>query len=179
MAGWFRRNLFGFFTKENFIIKTQRIKKRAKYIGFIFFAGFIYLLDNIETVPYFERKRIMLLSEENEVEHFIDDNKDLELLPSDSKYVKNLNILGKYLLENISEEEREKKWTFNVINSPFVNAYSKLGKNVYFTSAIFDLLETNSQVAAILAHEISHCLIRHQAERLSTQLVFLPVINLM
>lgn len=164
--------------KKYYYEKGQKIKKRSKYVAIIFLGGFIYLLDSVEKVPYFERRRIMLLSEEDENKNFQKLNAKYKLLSNDSEEVVYLNKIAKKVLNSIGEEDEKKSWTFNVIESKTVSAHSELGRNIFFTTQILKDLDNEGDIAAVLAHECSHSLIRHQAERLSSQLVFIPVVNL-
>ena len=52
-------------------------------------------------------------------------------------------------------------WTFGVIDSPTVNAFSAPGGYVYVTTGLLKLVENEAQLAGILAHEIGHVSGRH------------------
>lgn len=52
-------------------------------------------------------------------------------------------------------------WTFGVLNSPTVNAFSAPGGYVYVTTALLKLIDNEAQLAAVLAHEIGHISGRH------------------
>jgi len=54
------------------------------------------------------------------------------------------------------------KYTFRVINNPVVNAYSASGGFIYINTGVLDILESEDEVAAILAHEIAHTNKDHQ-----------------
>ncbi len=55
-------------------------------------------------------------------------------------------------------------WTFGVINSPNVNAFASPGGYIVLTLGLYQLLENESQLAAILAHEISHVIKKHHLD---------------
>ena len=48
-----------------------------------------------------------------------------------------------------------------------INAFALPGGQVFITRALFDRLETEGQLAGVLAHEIVHVLSRHGAERIA------------
>jgi len=50
-----------------------------------------------------------------------------------------------------------------------VNAFALPGGQVFITAALFEKLETEGQVAGVLAHEVGHVIERHGAERLAQQ----------
>jgi len=60
-------------------------------------------------------------------------------------------------------------YTFHVVDSPEVNAFALPGGPVYVNSALVDLCDTEDQLAAVLAHEMSHVAARHATEMLTTQ----------
>jgi predicted Zn-dependent protease len=58
------------------------------------------------------------------------------------------------------------KFTFRVINSPEINAYSTSGGSVYVTTGLLDSAESEDEVAAVIAHEIVHILKNDFIEKL-------------
>jgi hypothetical protein len=52
-------------------------------------------------------------------------------------------------------------WTFGVMNSPTVNAFSAPGGYVYVTTGLLKLVDNEAQLAGVLAHEIGHISGRH------------------
>lgn len=170
MTSFFRNKITKI--KENF-------RKRKKFVGLIFLGGFCYLLGHVETTPYFERKRIMLISEEKEHEYKDLTNEPEKYLPDDDEHVVLLRQIGKRLLDSVAEEEQKKPWTFNLTTDPTKFALSQPGKNIIVHKKLFEIFDSEEEIAAILAHELSHSLIRHSIESVSTELIFFPVINLL
>ena len=60
-------------------------------------------------------------------------------------------------------------YTFHVVDSPEVNAFALPGGPVYVNSALIELCDTEDQLAAVLAHEMSHVAARHATEMLTTE----------
>lgn len=58
-------------------------------------------------------------------------------------------------------------WTFGVINSPNVNAFAAPGGYIVVTLGLYQLLENESQLASVLAHEISHVIEKHHLDAIS------------
>lgn len=52
-------------------------------------------------------------------------------------------------------------WTFGVLNSDHVNAYSAPGGYVFVTKGLLARVENEAQLAGVLAHEIAHVTKRH------------------
>lgn len=53
-------------------------------------------------------------------------------------------------------------YTFRVINDATINAYSAAGGFIYVNTGLLDILESEDELAAILAHEIHHTDASHQ-----------------
>ncbi len=50
-----------------------------------------------------------------------------------------------------------------------INAFALPGGQVFITAALFDQLETEGQLAGVMAHEIAHVVARHSAEQIAKQ----------
>lgn len=50
----------------------------------------------------------------------------------------------------------QEDWTVRVLNTTLVNAFAGPGNYVYVTVGLLDLLEDQSELAAVLAHEVVH-----------------------
>lgn len=74
-------------------------------------------------------------------------------------------IIGKSLADYCSRPEL--KFRFAVLNSEHVNAYSAPGGYVFITKGLYDVLPNDEQLAAVLAHEISHITRRHALKVIS------------
>lgn len=48
------------------------------------------------------------------------------------------------------------KYTFRIVNDPVINAYSTAGGYVYINTGLLDVLESEDELASIIAHEIAH-----------------------
>lgn len=65
-----------------------------------------------------------------------------------------VNRVGMWLAVNSSRPELP--WKFGVIDSDAINAFAAPGGNVFITSAMLMQLNSEAELAAVLAHEISH-----------------------
>lgn len=70
------------------------------------------------------------------------------------------------------------KYEFNVVNTSLVNAFALPGGKVCITRGLLSHLENESQLAAILAHEIGHVTARHGVRTLSREMLMGGLINL-
>jgi len=62
-------------------------------------------------------------------------------------------------------------FTFRIISSPAINAYSLAGGFVYVSTGILDILENEDEIAAVLGHEIAHTTESHQVRQMHSKAV--------
>lgn len=81
-----------------------------------------------------------------------------KLLPNEDiqKYV---NLVGKHVANQT--DRKELKWCFGVIDSKAINAFAAPGGFILITSSLLELLESEDELAAVLAHEIAHVVKKH------------------
>lgn len=65
-------------------------------------------------------------------------------------------------------DRRDIEYHFTVIESDQVNAFAAPGGFIYFYTGLLKEMDDESQMAAVMAHEISHVVARHGAKRLQT-----------
>lgn len=75
-----------------------------------------------------------------------------------------INTMGQRLVP-VSERPNI-PYTFQVVDSPEVNAFATLGGFVYITTGAIAAAQTEDQVAGVLAHEIAHIASRHGVRQL-------------
>ena len=61
-------------------------------------------------------------------------------------------------------------YQFTVLHSDVVNAFALPGGPVYITRGLLENLQTEGQLAAVLAHEITHINSRHGSQQISRQM---------
>ena len=70
-----------------------------------------------------------------------------------------VSLVGRHLADQSSRPALP--WTFGILATESVNAFSAPGGFVLLTQGLMDLLDTEDELAAILAHEIAHILRKH------------------
>ncbi len=78
-----------------------------------------------------------------------------------------INKLGMRLVKNADSVKTP--FTFYLVNNPNINAYAYFGGNVVLHSALFRYSQNESQLASVMAHEISHVTQRHLARMMEDQ----------
>jgi predicted Zn-dependent protease len=89
-----------------------------------------------------------------------------------------VNIVGQRLA---SVSKAEWKYSFKVIDSPEVNAFALPGGYVYVFTGLRKVAQTDDELAAVLAHEITHAENHHYAQqykKASTRGALLSVFSL-
>ncbi len=113
--------------------------------------------------------------------------KEEKILPDSDPRVQEVRRLGRLLVERIPADERKKRpfeYTFDVVDNKELNAFAVPGGPIYFHTGLLDRLQTEDQVAGILAHEIIHVRNQHWASAYADQtkrqlgiLVVLSILN--
>jgi predicted Zn-dependent protease len=60
-------------------------------------------------------------------------------------------------------------WKFHVVDDPAINAFAIPGGHVYVNTGLIANAGTASELAGVMAHEISHVIARHSTEQMSRQ----------
>lgn len=77
---------------------------------------------------------------------------------SDEGAQQRVNLVGRWVASQTSRPGLP--WTFGVIDTPEVNAFAAPGGFILVTRGLYQLLSSDSELAAVLGHEISHCVQR-------------------
>jgi Zn-dependent protease with chaperone function len=80
-------------------------------------------------------------------------------LSDDKKVTERVDRVGHRLLEQ--NHIHDFTYTFNVLESHELNAFSAGAGHVFITTRLLALLETDDELAAVLGHEIGHCECHH------------------
>lgn len=60
-------------------------------------------------------------------------------------------------------------WEFHVVQDPEINAFAIPGGHVYINTGLIAAAKNASELAGVMAHEISHVVARHSTEQISRQ----------
>lgn len=66
---------------------------------------------------------------------------------------------------------KDYNWEFNLVNNAEVNAWCLPGGKIVVYSGILPLIASDTDLAVVLGHEISHAILKHGNERMSQQLL--------
>ena len=65
-----------------------------------------------------------------------------------------VNLIGRWVASQTASPDYP--WTFAVIDMPEYNAFAAPGGYVFMTRGLYEVLQSDDEVAAVLAHEMSH-----------------------
>lgn len=85
----------------------------------------------------------------------------------DSAWQRYIQQLGARLAA--TGERPDLPWTFRVVDDPAVNAFAVPGGFVYVTRGILAHLNSEAELASVVAHEIGHVTARHTVSQMSNQ----------
>ena len=74
-----------------------------------------------------------------------------------------VNRVGQRLVAN--SEEPNETFTFTVIDSPDINAFATPGGYIYINRGLLAYLDSEAEMAGVLAHEIGHITGNHHSRR--------------
>lgn len=78
-----------------------------------------------------------------------------------------VNVVGRWVASQTSRSGLP--WTFGVIDTPEINAFAAPGGYVLITRGLYELLSSDAELAAVLGHEIGHCVQRDHYEVIHKQ----------
>ena len=88
-------------------------------------------------------------------------------LVRDDELQRYVNQVGRWIAQHT--ERPELPWRFGVLDTSTINAYAAPGGFVFITRGMFRLLDSESALAGVLAHEIGHVLRRHHLAAIRSQ----------
>jgi predicted Zn-dependent protease len=89
------------------------------------------------------------------------------LVPDDALQ-RDVDAVGRRIVENSAVRETDWPFDFHLLaDAQTVNAFALPGGQVFITSALFQRLETEGQLAGVLGHEIGHVVARHGAQKIA------------
>ncbi len=89
-------------------------------------------------------------------------------LHPDQNLQRYVNRVGKWVA--MHSERSELPWNFGVIDAETINAFAMPGGSVLVSHGLVKRLQSESELAAVLAHEIAHVVKKHQLSAIQSSL---------
>lgn len=138
---------------------------------FVFAISVVALLLGCATTGPGGKKDLILISDDQEIGLGLEFDKQVR---SESKVLDNAQWQS-YFTETgqriVTVSDRKNiEYHFTVIKSDDINAFATPGGYVYIYTGLLKLMDSEAQLAAVTAHEISHVVARHGVKRLQQAL---------
>jgi predicted Zn-dependent protease len=136
-------------------------------------VGFFMYMTNTEVNPVTGAKQHVTLTPEQEVRLGIQSAPEMaaqmggEVSASDPR-TQEVQRIGKSIVEH--SEASHSPWHFHyhlLADTKTVNAFALPGGQVFITLGLLNKLQTEAQLAGVLAHETGHVIERHSAQQLA------------
>jgi len=142
--------------------QAERLIEEGRHILFIGHAGHPEVIGTFGQVPAaFEHiDPAQQVREHVWVSPYYEDNLPLLRDEQVDSYVKRL---GEQLVDNIPAELRQPafRYSFQVVNLKEINAFALPGGPMFLNRGMLDAAKTDGEVIGVMAHEISHVVLRH------------------
>lgn len=86
-------------------------------------------------------------------------------------YNEMLQNVGERISQQVFWDMPMAEWEFVVFDQPEINAFAMPGGKVGVFMGLFQIVETEDELASVVAHEIAHVTARHTHERISQGMV--------
>ncbi|MEO0294187.1 MAG: M48 family metallopeptidase [candidate division WOR-3 bacterium] len=129
---------------------------------------FIFFISCVTTGPG-GKTDLILISSEEEVrigEQVAKDVESKEKLVSNSAIQSYVNEVGQKIVRVCDRKDIEYK--FKVIEKEDINAFACPGGFIYIYTGLLKTLDSEAELAAVLAHEVSHVVARHSVKKLQS-----------
>lgn len=127
-------------------------------------------LSACETAPVTGRKQLILLSEDQAQEMGLQAYKQIlqeKKISHNSAQQQRIRRVGQRIAAVSGRPNLP--WEFTLIENEEPNAFALPGGKVGVNTGLFKVVQTDDQLAAVMAHEVAHAIARHSAERISQQ----------
>jgi beta-barrel assembly-enhancing protease len=86
--------------------------------------------------------------------------------PVVNAYIQNM---GQRIVSRAPAPYNQLPWQFHVVEDPAMNAFAIPGGHIYVNTGLIANADNASELAGVMAHEISHVVARHSTEQISRQ----------
>ncbi len=140
--------------------------------GFVAAGLILLLVAGCAVNPVTGKKELSLISEAGEIS--MGKETDVQIgqeygFYSDPELSKYVNSVGMAMVPHTHRPNLV--YHFAVLDSPVVNAFAAPGGYIYVTRGILALMNSESELAVVLGHELGHVNARHSVQKLSQMLL--------
>lgn len=132
----------------------------------LLFGAIAMALSGCAVNPATGQSNFVLMSQSKEIEIGKEEHQkilDSMTVYNDEKLQAYVERVGKQMADASHRSDLE--YTFTIIDSPDINAFALPGGYVYINRGLLTFLNSEAQLAAVLAHEIGHITARHSVQQ--------------
>lgn len=137
------------------------------------FGWFMYMY-NVEENPVTKERQHVSISPADEVKLGLEAAPAMTRemggeVPSSDPRAQEVHYLGQFLVAHTVAKNSPWKFQFHLLaDEKTVNAFALPGGQIFITLGLLEKLQTEAQLAGVLAHEMGHVIERHAAEQMAT-----------
>ena len=152
---------------RNFKVEAVMKSQKSKFL--LFFAAIVSLVLSCTTTGPGGKSSFIVIPTNQEVAigaGMADELSKTEKTLPDALWQSYLNEVGQKIVAVC--DRKDIKYHFTVIESDQVNAFAAPGGYVYFYTGLLREMKNESEMAAVISHEISHVVGRHSIKRVQS-----------
>lgn len=132
------------------------------------------ILTGCTTVPETGRRALNIVPDEMLAESAVTAFAKMKTdtpISTNPSYNARLQRVGARIAVQVEKYMPDTQWEFVVFASDDVNAFAMPGGKVGFYEGIFELFESDDDIAIVMGHEIAHVIAKHGNERMSQAMI--------
>lgn len=135
--------------------------------------GWFMYMNQVEENPVTGQKQHVAISPDQEIRLGLESAPQMSRemggeVPLSDPRAKLVQNLGNYLVQHTVAEKSPWQFQFHLLaDQNTVNAFALPGGQIFITLGLLNKLQTEAQLAGVLAHEMGHVIERHTAEQMA------------
>ncbi len=108
--------------------------------------------------------QMLLAGEKSAGQSFSQSIKSQSKMVNNAAQLKYLNDIGQRLAKLMGRNEFD--YEFNIVDDPTPNAFALPGGKIFFHTGMLELMDSEAELAGVLAHEIAHSVLSHSYKQI-------------
>ena len=139
----------------------KKLDRKIKTSGILGTVGQVATGNELDALQI---GQMLLAGEKAAGQSFSQNIKAQSNLVTNEKQLKYLNDIGQRLASLMGRDEFE--YEFNIIEDPTPNAFALPGGKIFFHTGMLELMDSEAELAGVLAHEIAHSVLSHSYKQI-------------
>lgn len=154
--------------------ERSNFKSRLVTALFIAFIGWFMYSQQVEENPVTKQKQHVSISPAEEIKLGLESAPQMSremggAVPANDPRSQEVQRIGQFLVDNTLAKESPWKFQFHLLaDSKTINAFALPGGQIFITLGLLNELQTEAQLAGVLAHEMGHVIERHSAQQMAS-----------